>query len=107
MNKKLFVGNLPYSTTSEQLKDLFASYGSIVSADVIIDRESGRSKGFGFVEFTTDEEAQAAISALHDEEVEGRKLVVNVARPKEDRPPRREYNNDRGGYGDRGGYDRR
>lgn len=86
MQKKLFVGSLPYTVTSEQLKEFFSKIGTVVSADVIMDRHSGRSKGFGFVEFETEEEAQKAVKELNGQEMEGRPLTVNIARPKEDRP---------------------
>ena len=82
MAKKLYVGNLAYSVTSDQLKDMFAQYGTVVSAATIEDRMTGRSKGFGFVEMGTDEEANAAIDALNGQDTDGRKLTVNVARPK-------------------------
>lgn len=86
MAKKLFVGGLPFSTTQEELQNLFAQFGSIISAIVITDKYSGRSKGFGFVEFENDADADKAIEAMHDSEVGGRKITVNVARPKEERP---------------------
>ena len=86
MNKRLFVAGLPFSTTSDELNSLFAGYGTVVSALVITDRESGRSKGFGFVEMETAEEAQNAITKLNDSEYGGRKLIVSEARPKMDRP---------------------
>lgn len=95
---KLFVGSLPYSTTDDELNELFASFGTIASARVIIDRESGRSKGFGFVEFEDDAAGKAAVTELDGADYQGRKLVVNEARPQGDRPPRREF-----GGGDRGG----
>jgi len=81
LGKKLYVGNLSYSTTSEDLQQLCSEHGSVVSAQVIMDRESGRSKGFGFVEMGTDEEAQAAISALNGRAVGGRNLRVNESIP--------------------------
>ena len=84
-NKKLFVGNLPWGINNDSLRDLFASVGEVVEAMVITDRMSGRSKGFGFVTFATEEAAQAAIQQLNEKEVEGRKIIVNVARPKEER----------------------
>lgn len=87
MAVRLFVGNLPYKTTSQDLSDLFAQAGTVVSADVVMDRMSGRSRGFGFVEVETDEQAQAAIAQFNGYEVDGRKLVVNVARPREERAP--------------------
>ena len=84
-NKKLFVGNLPWGITNDSLRELFASVGEVVEAMVITDRMSGRSKGFGFVTFATEEAAQAAIAQLNEKEIEGRKIIVNVARPKEER----------------------
>ena len=86
-NKKLFIGNLPWSITSDALRDLFAQVGEVVEAMVITDRMSGRSKGFGFVTFATEEAAQAAIQQMNEKEVDGRKIIVNVARPKEERRP--------------------
>ena len=88
MNKKLYVGNLPYKTTSEDLQQMFAAAGNVTSATVISDKFSGRSKGFGFVEMATDEEASAAINQFNGQEMEGRKLVVNEARPPAPRPMR-------------------
>jgi len=95
MGKKLYVGNLSYGVTSQQLQELFGQYGSVQSADVIADRDSGRSKGFGFVEMSSDAEAKAAIDALNGTEHEGRTLTVNEAKPREDRGG--------GGGGGRGG----
>jgi RNA recognition motif-containing protein len=86
MAKKLYVGNLPYSTTDASLKEMFAEAGTVESASIIIDKMSGRSKGFGFVEMSTEEEAQNAISMFNGKEMDGRKIVVNEARPMEDRP---------------------
>jgi len=80
-NKKLYVGNLPYKVTSDELKSLFSEFGEIVDAVVISERDSGRSKGFGFVEFNTLEEAKKATEAMNQKEIDGRKLVVNYARP--------------------------
>lgn len=88
MASKLFVGGLPYATTDDELQDVFAAHGNVVSAKVITDRETGRSKGFGFVEYETDDEAQAAMKALHDSELGGRRILVNEARPQEPRAPR-------------------
>ncbi len=96
MGKKLYVGNLSYATRDDDLQQLFSQHGGVVSASVMTDRDSGRSKGFGFVEMSSDAEAQAAIQALNGYSADGRALVVNEARPKEERP---------GGFG--GGGDRR
>jgi RNA recognition motif-containing protein len=101
MANKLFVGSLSYSVNDDQLNDAFAPFGTVVSAKVIMDRETGRSKGFGFVEMSTDEEAQAAVKGLDGKEVGGRAVAVSEARPQENRE-RRPYN---GGGGDRGGRD--
>jgi len=95
----IYVSNLSYGTTSDSLQSLFASYGEVTSANVIKDRETGRSRGFGFVEMANDTEAQTAINELNDTDFEGKTISVNVARPKTDRPA---YNK-RGGYG--GGND--
>lgn len=92
MATKLFVGGLPYSVTDDELQQLFAPFGDIISAKVIIDRETNRSKGFGFVEMTNDDEAKAAIAEMHDKEVGGRKIAVNEARPQE-RRERPAFNN--------------
>ena len=88
MEKKLFVGNLPYSMTDEDLERAFAEYGSVESAVVIRDRETGRSRGFGFVEMASSEEAEAAQKALDGSDVDGRPLRVNEAHPRESRPRR-------------------
>ncbi len=97
--KKLYVGNLPWSMTSDSLRDMFSAYGEITDAVVISDRMSGRSKGFGFVTFANDADAQKAAAEMNDKDVEGRKLVVNTAKPREERPERRDFNRDnRGGY---------
>lgn len=85
MANKLFVGSLAYSATEEQLNELFSSVGTVESAKIITDRETNRSKGFGFVEMSTDEEAQKAIKELNGKELEGRPIVVNEARPQENR----------------------
>lgn len=82
-NKKLFVGSLPWSIDDDQLKQIFSQAGNVVSAQVVKDRDSGRSKGFGFVEMSTDEEAQNAVKNLNGSEVEGRKIFVSIARPKD------------------------
>ncbi len=97
MGKKLYVGNLSYETSSSDLERMFAAYGTVQSAQVIGDRDTGRSKGFGFVEMGSDQEAQAAIAALSGKEVDGRQLTVNEAKPREDRG---------GGGGRRGGFSR-
>jgi RNA recognition motif-containing protein len=94
MGKKLYVGNLAYGVTDSDLEQMFAAHGTVQSAQVIMDRDTGRSKGFGFVEMGSDQEAQTAIAAMNGKEVEGRSLTVNEARPKEGG----------GGGGGRGGY---
>jgi cold-inducible RNA-binding protein len=99
MGKKLYVGNLPYSVGDSELQRLFEAHGSVVSAQVIMDRDTGRSKGFGFVEMGNDSEAQAAITSLNGTEVDGRSLTVNEARPKPDGG-----SGGGGGRGGRGGY---
>ena len=86
MGKKLYVGGLPYSTTQDALNDLFSQAGTVESAMIIIDKMTGRSKGFGFVEMENDDEAQQAIDAMNGKEVDGRTLTVNEARPMTDRP---------------------
>jgi RNA recognition motif-containing protein len=86
MSKRLFVGGLPYSITSPQLEEIFSKFGKIVSCDVITDKFSGRSKGFAFVEMESDKDADEAIKKLNDTELESRKIVVNIAKPKEERP---------------------
>jgi len=96
MGKKLYVGNLSYNTTSSDLEQLCAQHGSVQSAEVIQDRDTGRSKGFGFVEMSSDDEATAAIAAVNGLQHDGRTLTVNEARPKEERGG--------GGGGGRGGY---
>ena len=94
MAKKLYVGNLTYETTDSDLQNLFGPYGTVQSAQVIMDRDTGRSKGFGFVEMNSGEEAQAAINGLNEHENNGRRLTVNEAKPREERG---------GGGGNRGG----
>lgn len=84
----IYVGNLPYGTDRDKLRDIFAAYGEVTAARIVTDRETGRSKGFGFVEMTNDEEARRAIEAMNGNEIEGRKAVVNEARPREERPRR-------------------
>lgn len=100
-NNKLFVGGLPYAVTDEELNEFFSQAGTVTSARVMMDKMTGRSRGFGFVEMSTDEEAQKAIEMFNNSEVDGRTIVVNVARPREERPPRREF-----GGGGRGGFRR-
>jgi RNA recognition motif-containing protein len=102
MSVKLFVGNLAYNVTSEDLEDLFGQIGEVVSTNVITDRATGRSRGFGFVEMVSPEAAQAAIQQLNDREFEGRNLVVNEARPRPERFDSGFGSERRGGYG-RGG----
>ena len=97
MGNKLYVGNLPYSFRDEDLQRAFSAHGNVSSAKVMMERDTGRSKGFGFVEMGSDAEAQAAIQDLHGQQQGGRALVVNEARPMEARPPRT------GGYGGGGG----
>jgi cold-inducible RNA-binding protein len=119
MGKNIYVGNLPYDTTGDDLVQLFQSYGTVTSGQVIIDKFSGRSRGFGFVEMANDDEAQAAIDALNGTPYGGRPLTVNEARPREDRGGRGGggggygggrggggggYGGGRGGYGGGGGY---
>src|SRR3982751_645521 len=106
MGSKLYVGNLSYGTTSSDLEQLFAQYGAVQSAEVIADRETGRSKGFGFVQMGTDQEAQAAIDALNGQENGGRALTVSEAKPREDRPRSGGGRPSQGGFGDRGGRSR-
>jgi RNA recognition motif-containing protein len=97
MGKNIYVGNLPYDTTGDDLVQLFQTYGTVTSAQVIIDKFSGRSRGFGFVEMANDDESQAAIDALNGSPFGGRPLTVNEARPREER-------GSGGGGGSRGGY---
>lgn len=98
MAKKLYVGGLSYDTTDDSLKSYFSGAGNVETATVITDRMSGRSKGFGFVEMSTDEEAQKAIEMFNGKEFEGRTITVNEARPMEARPPRTGgFNRNRGG----------
>jgi RNA recognition motif-containing protein len=104
MGRKLYVGNLPFSVTESVLSDLFSQLGTVESARLITDRDSGRSKGFGFVEMSTDEEAQKAISEMNGKEVEGRALTVNEARPQEPRSGGFGGGGGGGGRGGRGGF---
>ena len=103
MAKKLYVGNLPYSVSDSDLQAMFTPFGTVESAQVIVDRDTGRSKGFGFVEMSSPQEGQAAIEGLHDKDVGGRKLVVNEARPREERGGGGGRGGD-GGRGGRGGF---
>jgi RNA recognition motif-containing protein len=105
MGRKLYVGQLSYETTDSDLQNLFSPHGTVVSAQVIMDRETNRSKGFGFVEMGSDEQAQASISALNGHSVNGRTLTVNEARPREDRGGgSRSESGHRGSFGGRGRY---
>jgi cold-inducible RNA-binding protein len=113
MGKKLYVGNLPYTVRDEDLQQQFSEFGAVASAKVMMERDTGRSKGFGFVEMSSDAEAQAAIDGLNGQSFGGRSLTVNEARPMEARPPRSggfgggDRSGGGGGYGgggDRGGY---
>lgn len=108
MAKKLYVGNLSFNVTSADLQQLFSQHGTVQSAQIIEDRDAGRSKGFGFVEMSSDEEAARAIAALNGKDHGGRALTVNEAKPREDRP-RTGGGGGRGGYGGGGGggYGRR
>src|SRR5262245_23211483 len=106
MGKKLYVGNLSYEVDSSALEGMFAAHGTVESAQIITDRDTGRSKGFGFVEMSSDAEAQGAIAAMNGTEQGGRAITVNEAKPREDRP-RGGGGGGRGGYGGgggRGGY---
>ncbi len=94
MGNKIYVGNLPFTTTNDQLNDMFAKFGNVTSAKMIMDRDTGRSKGFAFVEMSSDSEAAAAIAKLHGQDMGGRNLIVNEARPMEPRT---------GGFGGGGG----
>lgn len=99
MATKLFVGKLAFTTTNESLQELFEQYGKVISAQIIMDRNTNQSKGFGFVEMEEEADAQAAIAALDGREFDGRTIVVNIAKPREDRPS--------GNGGFRGGFNRR
>jgi len=113
MSTKLFVGNLSFKTTENDLQEAFSPHGQVVEANLMMDRMTGRSRGFAFVTYSTPEEAQKAIAAMNGQQLDGRALTVNIARPKEDRPPggggdrdrgpRREYGGGGGGYGGGGG----
>ena len=101
MAKKLYVGGLSYSTTEDALRDAFAQVGAVESATILTDKMTGRSRGFGFVEMTSDDEATAAIEMWNGKELDGRRLTVNEARPMADRPPRRTGGGGGGGFGGR------
>ncbi|MEO8654375.1 MAG: RNA-binding protein [Ramlibacter sp.] len=104
MGNKLYVGNLPYSVRDSDLEQAFSQFGSVTSAKVMMERDTGRSKGFGFVEMGSDAEAQAAITGMNGQPLGGRSVVVNEARPMESRPPRSGgYGGGGGGYGGGGG----
>ena len=112
MSSKLFVGNLSFNTTENDLQDAFAAHGTVTETNLMMDRVSGRPRGFGFVTMSTPEEAQKAIAALNGAQLDGRALTVNIARPREERPagggsrgPRREFRGGGGGGGG-GGRDR-
>src|SRR5512135_3464782 len=100
MSAKLFVGNLSFNITENDLQDAFAAHGTVLETNLMMDRMTGRPRGFGFVTMSTPEEAQKAIEAMHGAELDGRALTVNIARPREERPP------GGGGGGYRGGGDR-
>jgi len=110
MATKLFVGNLPYEVNDQSLSDFFSQAGTVVSASVIINKFNNQSKGFGFVEMSSDEEAKNAVETLNGQELSGRKIIVSEARPREERPAGGGFRSggSRGGYGggNRGGYDR-
>ena len=108
MAKRLFVGGIPWNLTDATFADLFAKIGPVSSAKIIIDKFTQKSKGFGFVEYEKDEDAEKAIKELSDTEVEGRKIIVQEARPLEERAPRRDFGGDRrGGFGGGRSDDRR
>jgi RNA recognition motif-containing protein len=103
MNNKIFVGNLSFDTTENDLNDLFAAHGTVTETNLMMDRETGRPRGFGFVTMSSDEEAQKAIAALNGKDVGGRALTVNVAKPREERPPGGGGRRGPGGSGGGGG----
>ncbi len=108
MPTNIYVGNLPWSTSNDELAEMFSQFGAVARAQIVTDRETGRSRGFGFVEMPNDAEAQSAIQALHEQPMNGRPLTVNIAQPRQERGPRTGgYGGDRrdGGYGGgRGDY---
>lgn len=99
MPTNIYVGNLPWSTSNDELAEMFSQFGTVGRAQIVTDRETGRSRGFGFVEMPNDAEAQSAIQALHEQPMNGRPLTVNVAQPRQERGPRPGG----GGYGSGGG----
>jgi len=103
---RLFVGNLSYQTGETDLQDYFAQAGSVLSVNLMLDKMTGKSRGFAFVEFATPEEAQKAIDQFHDQDFQGRKITVNVARPREERAPRERFGGGGGGGERRERYDR-
>ena len=103
---KLFVGNLSYQTGENDLQDYFAQAGAVTAVNLMLDKMTGRSRGFAFVEYSSPEEAQRAIEQFHDKDFQGRKITVNIARPREDRPPRQDRFGG-GGHGHGGGGERR
>ena len=109
MSNKMFVGNLSFNTTENDLQDAFAAHGTVTEVNLMMDRATGRPRGFGFVTMSTAEEAQTAIAALNGKQLDGRDLTVNIAKPREERPAgggggRREYGGGSGGGGGRGRY---
>ena len=104
MEKRLYVGNLSYSTTEDTLETLFQQAGSVVKCELMLDKFTSRSRGFAFVEMGTPEEAQKAVEMFNDQDLDGRNLRVNIARPREERPPRRDGGGYGGGRGGGGGY---
>ena len=108
MSNKLFVGNLSFDTTENDLQDAFAAHGTVTETNLMMDRTTGRPRGFGFITMSTPEEAQKAIAALNGSQLGGRALTVNIAKPREERPAggggRREYGGGSGGGGGRGRY---
>jgi cold-inducible RNA-binding protein len=111
MSSKLFVGNLSFKTTENELQDAFAAHGTVLEANLMMDRATGRPRGFGFVTMSSQEEAEKAIEALHGKDLDGRALTVNIARPREDRPAgggggggRRDFGGGGGGGGRRERY---
>lgn len=101
MGTRLYIGNLAFTTTEDQLKDIFSECGEVLSCNLITDKFTGKSRGFGFVEMASQEAAQKAVSELDGKDVDGRRLKVNEARPREERPPRN-FGDDRGPRGGRG-----